>query len=707
MQVLKLARSIRMCRDHASSTERAILAWALWAMYLHHAITHGHCALRGGSRSLARGAGTTSAQQPTFRAGVDVVQVDVSVLDKNRKPVRDLTQGDFTVLEDGKPRPVVAFAAVDLAEPESAPASAPWLRDVAPDVTTNAVRPEGRLVVIMFDWSIRFLDQALARRIATAAVDQLGPDDLAAVVFSSGFANAGSPQNFTADRALLLAAINRPIAPVMQNPPKGFPGHDPRNNNDLMIDDPEGYESGDCYCRLCVAETIARVADAVRDVRGRRKTLLFIGSYFRIYENLQGPISRQGKPLAPGAPVYHAGVCSAPLKDARDKMTRATALANLTVHTLDPVGMETGENSPLGGALDAMRERQDDLKLLADITGGRTVMSTNAPEALLPAVFAESQSYYLLAFAPADLSANGKFHKIEVKVNRPGVSLRTRSGYYAGETRVPDSKPSVVSPEAASALAGVLPRPDVPLRVSVAPFALPGKTESAIAVMLGVRQRVPTDRSGVNRPVKVLAAAFDRNGRPVHSEEQTVGITLPATAAGDFPYEVLSRLTLKPGRYEIRVALDATSAERASVYTYVDVPDFTQQPLSLSGLVLGVSPAVATAPPDGFPDLLPIIPTSRRDFARSDHAIAFLRVYQKSSDPAQSTVITAQIQDTGGRVLTNEVMSLSSERFTSKVGADYRMALPLDRLDRGEYLLTIEAAQGRYNASRSVRFTLR
>lgn len=96
--------------------------------------------------------------------------------------------------------------------------------EVSPDVVTNAVKPEGRLVVIMFDWSIRFLDQALARRIATAAVDQLGPDDLAAVVFSSGFANAGSPQNFTADRALLLAAINRPIAPVMQNPPKGSRG---------------------------------------------------------------------------------------------------------------------------------------------------------------------------------------------------------------------------------------------------------------------------------------------------------------------------------------------------------------------------------------------------------------------------------------------------------------------------------------------------
>ena len=125
------------------------------------------------------------------------MQVDVSVLDKERKPVRGLTETDFTILEDGKPRPLVAFVPVNLAEPQEPP-TAPALRDVPADVITNSVRREGRLVVIMFDWSIRFLDQALARRIATAAVDQLGPDDLAAVVFSSGFANGGSPQNFTA-----------------------------------------------------------------------------------------------------------------------------------------------------------------------------------------------------------------------------------------------------------------------------------------------------------------------------------------------------------------------------------------------------------------------------------------------------------------------------------------------------------------------------
>ena len=64
---------------------------------------------------LAGLAAAGRAQQPppqpqaTFQSGVDVVQVDVSVLDKDRRPVRGLTPEDFTILEDGKPRPIVAF----------------------------------------------------------------------------------------------------------------------------------------------------------------------------------------------------------------------------------------------------------------------------------------------------------------------------------------------------------------------------------------------------------------------------------------------------------------------------------------------------------------------------------------------------------------------------------------------------------------------
>jgi hypothetical protein len=82
-----------------------------------------------------------SAQQ-VFRAGVDLVQLDVLVLDRNRRPVTGLTAADFTVLEEGTPRPVAAFVAVDLPSATATPEG--WTRDVAPDVVRNELPAEGR-----------------------------------------------------------------------------------------------------------------------------------------------------------------------------------------------------------------------------------------------------------------------------------------------------------------------------------------------------------------------------------------------------------------------------------------------------------------------------------------------------------------------------------------------------------------------------------
>ena len=478
-----------------------------------------------------------------------------------------------------------------------------------------------------------------------------------------------------------------------------------------MIDDPEGYESGDCLCRVCVPETIARVANAVRDVQGRRKTLLFIGTYFRSYEALQGPVSRP----APGPPAAITGIvrpspnrttCSTYLKDAREKMVRAISLANLTIHTLDPVGMETSLNSPLGGSLQGIRERQSDLAVLADLTGGRTVMNTDAPEAQLPALFAESHSYYLLAFAPADPKASGRLHKIDVKVDRPGVTVRTRSGYYAGAPRAADRGAAVVSPEATAALDGVLPRRDLPLSVSVAPFATPDAPESTVAIVLGVRQPIPSDGTQRSWSVKVLAAAFDRNGRAVQSATQTVGVTRQPDAAGNVPYEVVSRLALKPGRYEVRVALDAAASGHASVYTYVDVPDFSRQPLSLSGIVLASSPAILSTSKEALANLLPVVPTARRLFASTDRVTAFLRVYQEVGKPPQPVNVTVRIVDIADHDLMNVVIPVAADRFAGNRGADYRVDLPIEQLGNGEYLCVIEATQGQQTARRGVRFTV-
>ncbi len=146
----------------------------------------------------------TQPQLPSFRSGVDIVRLDVSVLDKDRRPVRGLTPADFVITVDGTPQPVVAFEEVVL-PPRQVP-TAPWMREVAPDVKTNALS-EPRLFIILMDDLRTPTDPYMmntAKAIGRSIVDELLPSDLAAVVFTKNNSHA---QELTSDRALLLAAI--------------------------------------------------------------------------------------------------------------------------------------------------------------------------------------------------------------------------------------------------------------------------------------------------------------------------------------------------------------------------------------------------------------------------------------------------------------------------------------------------------------------
>ena len=251
----------------------------------------------------------TPAQTPTFRTGVDAVQLDVSVLDKDRRPVRGLTAADFSVLDGGKPREIVAFSAVELPELPPLPAAGKGSVDaIPPDVTGND-QPEGRIVVILID---PFLERvvvpgrrsiadppgiAALRATAARVVDSLGPGDLAAVTHTF----YGAPQNFTADKARLKRAIDTSAFGTQIRA--------------------EGQDVGDCNCGTCRAQAITRIARALRDEPQRRKTLFFIGE--RI-------------PLAPVP-----GSCNTYLEPATREMVNATQLANVTVHAVDPNALET------------------------------------------------------------------------------------------------------------------------------------------------------------------------------------------------------------------------------------------------------------------------------------------------------------------------------------------------------------------------------
>jgi len=649
---------------------------------------------------------------PQFRAGVELIQLDVAVLDGKRQPVRGLSASDFTVLENGVARPIRAFTAVELAA-RTRSTEAVWTEDVPPDVATNQVgEQEGRLVVILMDRSIPIHQPTMvAKKIATAAVEALGPDDLAAVVSTSN----GAVQNLTADRARLLRAINA------SDPSTGIS----KEAEGIwaavgLTVDP--LADGRCLCGLCVLETITRVADAVRGTPRRRKVLLFIGS------NVIWQSSRSAAEAGadPG--------CETRLKDTRTAMFAAVDRAHLTVHSIDPQGLVTigpqtqasspgGFDRPIGSGPTVRRGQQQtetrnsltgqqSLQVLPERTGGRTVVSRNNPDQDVPAIFRESEAYYVLGVERGTSDRPDSPRAIEVKVVKVGrrdLRVHAQRHYMLppggkAASAVTQASGPPASPQ--EALNRLLPSAGLPLALAVTAFAsVPSESrdDNAKAVVrLNVDAGAFARADGIAVPLEIRIMAVDQTGRPLASARQTstvAGARLASGRPAEVPeVNVQSHLELAPGDYGVRVAVsDPVTGKVASVFSDITIPQFGSAPLSLSGVTVDVASTSSAAP----------VPTTRRVFGRDDKVRALLQIYQGTgrTDAIVPVSVRVQILDAKGSAVRDQSLPFTEKAFANR-RADCVITIPVANLPPGEYLLKLEASLDRQTAGHALRFAV-
>ena len=604
--------------------------------------------------------------QETFRTGVELVRLDVSVLDQDRRPIRGLTAQDFTILEDGKPQPIAAFSAIDI--PDAVAPAAGWMHDVGSDVVTNQLDVRRVVVILMDDGNTSVDDGApkTARQIARAVIDRLGPNDLAAVVFTF----QGKSQNFTTDRRQLIAAVESFV-------PKGTaaPGKWSVTPNPLGAQALAGPLLG---CQIpgfpnCLTRTLTSVASALEDTPTGRKTIALISS---------------------GVP-YNFSMENLNLANDVDDLQQTfhnLQRANVNVYPFDPRGLT---------ADGIISERIDSLRIFADHTGGRATVATNTPWEQVPQMFAENSSYYLLGIRPSDNGKPDAFRRIAVKVARPAAEVRARAGYYPAlrraRSRTSKSAPPLTGLD--QAFGAALPSGTLPLEVSVVPLAAGDGRQGVVLVTTSVRRPV-TETISTERLAVRTAAVDISSAKELASHRQTGELTLRPHATGERRFELQSRLTVRPGRYEIRVGAEV-SGSAGGVFTPVEVPDFSKARLSLSGLVLGLRRSVQD---DGLAGLLPVVPTAVREFTASAPVTAFLRVYQGGRSAPVPVEIRLRTVDTSMRTVAEESAHLEPDRFQSGRSADCQFELPLSRLAEGEYLLTVEASAAKTSARREVRF---
>ena len=661
-------------------------------------------------------------QQPVFRAGVNVVPVEVVVVDGTGQAVHGLTQDSFRIFDRRQPQPVTVFEEVTRETP-SAPGAAP-APAVHSDVADNRTATSQRLVVMVID--DLHIDKAREDRtkdLAKQVVDRIGAGGSMAVLFTS----RNHSTEVTEDRATLLAAVSSLKAGQAERRPINVPETPGGRGN-----------NGQAYFQNIQAfKTIADAAHMLASDDLRRKTFVMLSE--GVNKNMTGMFDYAMTPceahppvatVAGRSPVVPCGA-SVGLHQMMEDMRRS----NVTMYIVDPRGAVSEqdlakENFPAPGQMGArgggvttqgrsgdaaaaprldsplrqfnpVRVAEDGLNIEAEATGGFAVTNTDDFDAGIQMIAADLNHYYLLGFNPSDPSGS-EYRRLDVSVTgHPDWVLRFRRGYLPGG---PPAPPAGTDP----LISGVTPKTDLPLRLVAVPLpATNGSTNVRVSVVLEVSApRTALDAQGLlhddvtYQVVAVLEKKAQAAARVANEAKLALKPSGTVPPSGLVSYQIPASLDLAPGTYQLRASASSTLAGKAgSVYLTVDVPDFSVAPIAVSGLAVGYAdgPRVATASSETpEADLgLPFVPSLDRTFAQTDTLRTYAEITRTNlTIPVKAT---AAITGANGRPVVSSAQEIGANQH-GRVDT----TLSLAAVPPGAYTLSVTVTDGHHNASREV-----
>lgn len=651
-------------------------------------------------------AGAPKAQSPaqaplTFRAESNYVEVDVLVNDKQGRFVRGLTRDDFEVFEENKRQDVSLFSLVDI--PVERPDRPLYRQAIEPDVTSNEKDFDGRVYVIVFDvFHVDVNRSSVVKHAARQFVSRyLGANDLAAIV------HIGSPsagQEFTSSKSLLYSAIDRFTGLKLRSASLNTLADQlslqalPAN---AVARAPEDYEE---EVRADHARStfgaIERLSRYLAGLRGRRKALLLFSEGIDFDTNPgELALGERHRPSQDAAAVITA----------QQEMLAAATRANTSIYTIDPRGLTLADEALVSfGILPAatappeaelgrelMRSR-DALRMYADETGGHAFLASNDYAEAFGHIVEENSTYYVLGYYINKPGHDGKFRNVSVKVNKPGLEVRARRGYYeaAGIDNVVSPNPItdlLASPTAISGLG---------MRVNAA--VLKGHTGTGtvhLTVELNGKDLAFKDEGAIfSDDVELSYQAVDIDGRPHAWWTQTMMLRLkPATheTINQRGVRYVTEFELPAGRYQLRFAArDQNGGKNGSVFSNLEVPDFASSPVSMSDVLLTASAPSAVLTAGGGAVVAPLLPgptTAVREFSRIETLVAFAEIYDAEIRPHVIDLKATVRADDGTPVFVHEDHRDSREVGKVRASYGYLAPIPLNVMTPGRYVLTIEA----------------
>ena len=634
-----------------------------------------------------------------FRSRTEVVLVNVTVRDKDGNFVRNLKSDDFTILEDNKPQKVLSF---DLENTDAVPSA-----DVAqvkvlgnPATATpaaqNSVPAAGafkdrRLVVLFFDLSSMQPEEA--ERAAVSAekyVDnQMAPADLVAIVSLGDSLNVN--QDFTADRAQLrkvLQSFNSASGQGFDAGSTGTTEGTADTGGSFTADDTE-FNIFNTDRRLEALRTIAKQLEHI----DQKKSLIYFSS----------GMTRTG--------VENQSQLRA--------ATNAAVRANMAIYTMDIRGLEAivpgGEaqsaslrgvsaysGQSMANAFDSNSSSQETLVTLAGDTGGRAYLDSNDFGKVYKGVQADTSTYYMLGYHSTNLARDGRYRHITVKLNQPGMKLEYRKGYYA-PADFRHSNDEDRERQLDEELASDLPTTDLHVYFTASYFRT-GEDRFSVPVSLVVpgseipfMQRSDQDKATLD----IIGLITDEKKRSVTDVRDTVKLAVSASREvrrKNVQYN--TQLYLPSGKYHAKFVLrENQSGRMGSFETDLNIPDFKNQPLKMSSVVLAnqLSP-VGKTKNNGDPlvrDGSEVVPNVTHVFSSGQHLYLYYEVYDPAKNTAQGKSAAAKndikiltnVAFFQGRVKTYETPLVEAKQINAqnRHAAVFQLDVPLAQLKPGLY----------------------
>jgi VWFA-related protein len=560
--------------------------------------------------------------------------VDVTVTDPKGQPVHGLKQSDFTIKEDGKPQPVRNFQEVRENLPPAASAPPPLPPNVytnhQPAPTTSAVN-----ILLLDALNTAPADQVAMRQESMKYLKSMPRGTRVAVLGLSS--SLRILQGFTSDPAILIAAVdskkNRALpSPFIDNDSTSVLDDQAAAASDLENDDTaamvQQFENEltttqqDIRNRITL-EALNQIAAYVGTVKGRKNLIWFTeGMPLDIFPtggmNDLVEITDYAKDLRKTADLLTAAEVAVYPVDAR-------RLFNNPALGADQAGPKVTNNRGAARAAAAQQTylqtkggQMLGMEAVAEATGGTAAYNTNDLKTAVAKAIENGSNYYTVSYIPPDPQYDGRYHAIDVEVDRPDVHLSYRKGYNADDILhnavTPDLTLATTAPEPygsnmqASMARGVPTASQVLFDVRVAPTTDPVKPDDPvrgtldpklagkplvrydIQYLIPARQITFAPGPGGTRKctIAIDLAAYDVYGKLITGLSQTV-TSSPLTAEQyqkflQRPFQPFQQIDLPAGEIFLRVGvLDGVSDKVGTLEIPLTVSKKLARPPSATG----------------------------------------------------------------------------------------------------------------------------